>query len=646
MDYAVYLLFRLAMAIFAILPVALIFRVGQFGGWVAWMLARPYRALAQANMRIAFGGEKTDAEIKQLARAHFMNLGANLLCAPKLNSMTYEQMRLCVEVENSDAFQAAISKGKGVVGVVNHIGNWELYVRMPELVKGDKFSTIYQKLGNKYIDAHVRKTRSRYSVEPFERKEGFSGPTKFLREGGVLGVLVDQHAGDAGVWTPLFGRLASTSPLAATLALRTGAALFPIAVYTTGVGRWKMVFDQVLDPAGAGVEQMTARINQVLERQIRVSPPDWFWVHNRWKTPRPKFLLSSYKRGIEWPDGFDPATQRPFRILIRSTNWLGDAVMSVPAVRAIKRGRPDARVTMLVPEKLADFWAHVAEVDEVITIAKKESPFAVAKKLRAHFFDVAVLFPNSLRTGLEVFLAGIPRRVGYAGHQRVWLLNQVVERAPRNGPPRHQMFDYLDLAHAIGAAREDMWPAAQPPIQPGPPEPTEGKRRLRLGLCPGAEYGPAKRWLPERYGAAAKIVQETVDCEWILFGVEGDKPVAAKIFQDLDGKCTNLVGKTTLTQLIDELRQCDLLLTNDTGTMHLAAFFGVPVVAIFGSTEPALTGPVGGRPRVVRHHVECSPCFLRDCPLDFRCMTSITADQVATAVLAELGLPQPQKAGV
>jgi len=639
MDYAVYLLFRLAMAIFAILPVALLFRVGQLGGWLAWILARPYRALAQANLRIAFGREKTAAELKRLARAHFMNLGANLLCAPKLNSMSHDQLLQCVTFENIDAFEAVIARGNGLVGIISHIGNWEMYARMPEVLPKARFSTIYQKLGNRFIDEYVRKSRARYSVEPFERKEGFGGPTKFLREGGALGILVDQHAGDSGVWTPLFGRLASTSPLAATLALRTGAALFTVAVYTVGVGRWKMVFGEELVPGEASIEQMTARINLVLEQQIRVSPPDWFWVHNRWKTPRPKFLLSSYKRGIEWPEGFDPAQKKPFRILIRSTNWLGDAVMSVPAVRAIKRGRPDAHVTMLVPAKLADFWAHVEEVDEVITIAKKESPFKVAQKLREHHFDVAVLFPNSLRTGLEVFLAGIPRRVGYAGHQRKWLLNQLVERAPRNGPPRHQMFDYLDLAHAIGAAREDMWPAAQPPRR------TNAGRHLRLGLCPGAEYGPAKRWLPERFAETAKIVKAAVDCEWLLFGVEGDKPVAAKIFQDLDGQCTNLVGKTTLAQLIEQLRDCDLLLTNDTGTMHLAAFFGVPVVAIFGSTEPALTGPVGGSPRVVRHHVECSPCFLRECPLDFRCMTSITPEEAATAVLAELGLSrQPARA--
>src|SRR5205807_5318787 len=134
------------------------------------------------------------------------------------------------------------------------------------------------------------------------------------------------------------------------------------------------------------------------------------------KTPKPKFLLATYRRGVAIPSGFAPERDlQPFRILIRASNWLGDAVMSVPAVRAIKRGRPDARVTILTPARLADFWKRVSAVDEVIAFAADENVFAVARKLPRDF-DAAVIFPNSLRTALEAWLAGIPRRVGYPGH--------------------------------------------------------------------------------------------------------------------------------------------------------------------------------------------------------------------------------------
>jgi heptosyltransferase-2 len=143
--------------------------------------------------------------------------------------------------------------------------------------------------------------------------------------------------------------------------------------------------------------------------------------------------------------------------------------------------------------------------------------------------------------------------------------------------------------------------------------------------------------MPESFAAVAhRICQETA-AEWRIFGVENDRPVADVIATQLDGKCENLVGKTTLGELIERLRECRLLLTNDTGAMHLAAYLGVPVVAVFGSTEQRLTGPLGSASRVLRHHAACSPCFLRECPFDFRCMKSVTVEEVTAAVIEELG---------
>jgi lipopolysaccharide heptosyltransferase II len=159
-----------------------------------------------------------------------------------------------------------------------------------------------------------------------------------------------------------------------------------------------------------------------------------------------------------------------------------------------------------------------------------------------------------------------------------------------------------------------------------------------MGICPGAEYGPAKRWLAERFAAVAAAIGG----QWILFGTEKDQEVGAAIAEHLGPNCVNLIGKTTLDELIEELRKCRLLLTNDTGTMHLATLLGVPVVAIFGSTEPSLTGPLGAKNLVVRHRVECSPCFLRECPLDFRCMKAVNVEEVVTAVNRLISEPRPQ----
>jgi lipopolysaccharide heptosyltransferase II len=149
-------------------------------------------------------------------------------------------------------------------------------------------------------------------------------------------------------------------------------------------------------------------------------------------------------------------------------------------------------------------------------------------------------------------------------------------------------------------------------------------------LCPGAEYGPAKRW-PE-FGAAAKDLSERLGLHWLIFGTAKERFISEKIAEILGMHATDLTGRTTLLELIAQLRRCEVLLTNDTGTMHLAAFLGVPTVSIFGSTEPQLTGPIGKGHTVLRHHVECSPCFLRECPLDFRCMKAVTVEEVVRAV--------------
>jgi lipopolysaccharide heptosyltransferase II len=438
------------------------------------------------------------------------------------------------------------------------------------------------------------------------------------------------------LWCPFFGRLASTSTLAATLALRTRAQVVPAAVYTVGVARWRCVLFPPIPTESTAAEALTLQINAALEQQIREQPADWFWVHNRWKTPKPKFLLATYKRGVVQEETATASLQ-PFRIAIRASNWLGDAVMSVPAVQAIRRGRPDARVTIVTPEKLADFWRQVQEVDEVIPISPEENVFAVGRKLRASNFDVAILFPNSLRVALEIWLAGIPRRVGYPGHHRRALLDPVFVGKKKKTParPKHQVHHYLELARFIGAAADDL--IRRPPVDEQRPLRAAG--RLVLGLCPGAEYGPAKRWLPEGFAEVMRRIHEATGCEWKLFGVGKDREVGDVILTTAAIPATDLIGKTSLAELIAELRTCDLLLTNDTGTMHLAAFLGVRTISLFGSTEPALTGPLGTSHRILRHHVECSPCFLRECPIDFRCMKAITTEEVTRAVLEALPPP-------
>ncbi len=624
LDFFVYFLYRAALALIIALPLGTIFALGKFLGFLAWIALPNYRRLARHNMQIAFGSEITGAEKGRLVRRHFQQLGANLLSGMKLNSMSLPAVAALVATEGVEEVHRHLRAGRPVVLALSHLGNWELFAQiLPHYFGYARLSTVYQKLGNRLIDNFVRRQRARFGVQLFDRSEGFQEAIRLLRSGGMIGILSDQHSGDHGLWTPFFGRLASTSPLPGLLCKRTGAALIAASLYTDGAARWRMIFTPALDQPNDSIQSLTARTNAAIETEIRRAPEDWFWVHNRWKTPCPNFLLGKYKRGAFVPE--NAATLQPFRILIRASNWLGDSVISIPAVRAIKRGRPDAHVTILAQEKLAAVWRLLPEVDSVISLGKMSLP-AVRRLLRRQApFDAGIVFPNSLRSALELWLGGVPRRVGYARHHRRWLLHQIVPPVERNGPPPHQVEHYLDLARSLGVdaiAGEIALAEARPATLSVP----------SFGLCPGAEYGPAKRWLPKRFAETAAAIGG----HWTLFGTAGDAEAGAPIAAALGEACTNKIGLTTLEELIEELQQCALLLTNDTGTMHLATLLGVPVVAVFGSTEPRLTGPLGKKSVVVRRQVECSPCFLRECPLDFRCMNAVTATEAAATVEATL----------
>lgn len=656
-------IYRLLGFCIRLLPLGGGIRVGRALGWFGYFLLGKYRRIALRNIEIAFP-DKAPAARRRMARQHFSLLVGNLFAIEKLSHFSREQILDRIRVEGMHELDGCLRDKRGMVFVISHIGSWELLAQSVPLLFPVACGVVFQRLSNSHMDAHVRKARGRMNVALFERKEGFNAACEMLRGGGIVGILMDQHAGDAGVWCPLFNRLASTSPLAATMALRSHAVLVPAAMYTDGVGRWRLVIKKPME-SGRDINQATARLNLAFEQLVREQPTDWFWVHQRWKTPKPKFLLATYKRGIVAPrplssreradaesgELFAYATQReaapaggklqPFRILIRSSNWLGDAVMTVPAVRAIKRGRPDAHVSILTPGKLADIWKAVPEVDAIIpfdppkgkgllrTIRGLFHPWKVASLIKNRGFEAAVLLPNSIRTAFEVWLADIPRRVGYPGHKgRPLFLNQIPKEKKRKLalPPEHQVYHYLKLAEFIGA---DPKPADLAMATVSAPS----SEVVRIAVCPGAEYGPAKRWLPERFAEAMKRLSAERECHWFIVGTAKDQPVAAEILAALGDvpHVENVCGRTTLAELISLLRSCDLLITNDTGTMHLAALLGTRSVAIFGSTEPQLTGPLGSGHTILRSRVECSPCFLRECPIDFRCMKAIEASEVVSA---------------
>jgi len=363
----------------------------------------------------------------------------------------------------------------------------------------------------------------------------------------------------------------------------------------------------------------------------------------------------------------------PRRILVRGTNWLGDAVMTTPALMRLREKYPDAHITLLTPEKLGDLWTNHPAVNETISFAPGENLFFTGIKLRAGKFDLALVLPNSPRSAIESWLAGIPQRVGYARPWRNVFLTQAI--GPRAGSVKmrkrtpaeihqlinrtvseignrkseignasaHQIYEYLHLVAALGASPEPLPP--QLVVTPDEIEAVKTKFGLNVngrpifGLNPGAEYGPAKRWPVEKFIFAAQQIQQHTSCTWILFGSKADVVIASRIESAMPSPPSaiwNLAGKTGLRELMALLKLCRVLLTNDSGPMHVAAALGTPVVVPFGSTSPELTGPgLPGDPRhrLLKSDAPCSPCFLRECPIDFRFLNGISVERVVEAVL-------------
>ncbi len=317
----------------------------------------------------------------------------------------------------------------------------------------------------------------------------------------------------------------------------------------------------------------------------------------------------------------EPAITLQAPLVVRSPNWLGDAVMALPAVRNLKAMLGDDPLVVAAPEKLAPLWQKCPFVDRVVALEAPRHLKRTVEQLRAERFGCAVLLPNSFRAAAEAKLAGIPQRIGYARGGRGLLLSRAIP-APLRDPARlHQRYYYLDLVAALGGPTE----ASLPRLRKEPTTVAAGVRELIIALCPGAEYVPAKRWPAQNFAEVARHFISKRRAKIILLGAAGDMPAAQEVVAQVP-EVENRVGQTSLPEFMAALVSARLVICNDSGAMHVASALGVPTLAVFGSTEPRLTGPMGSRARVLRHHVPCSPCFLRECPLDFTCMTNITPE--------------------
>jgi heptosyltransferase-2 len=332
------------------------------------------------------------------------------------------------------------------------------------------------------------------------------------------------------------------------------------------------------------------------------------------------------------------------RLMVRATNWLGDAVMSLPAIREIRGIFPRAHIAVVARPWVADLYARESSIDQVIPYQAKTlgARREFAARLREARFECAILLQNAFDAALLAWLADIPERIGYRRDGRGWLLTRSIP-VPQSGEiPRHERFYYLELLRRAGLLEH--FPESESIRLEGTESARDaGAAHLRslgiaepvIGISPGASYGGAKCWLPERFAEAAAEFR-ALSPSFVVFGSAAERNLCETVTRQLSGAglpARNLAGETTLREFIDLAAACRLFITNDSGGMHVASAVGVPTVAIFGATDDTTTGPTGPLARVVRHHAECSPCLLRECPIDHRCMTRVTAADVAGVAL-------------
>ncbi|MBN1475014.1 MAG: lipopolysaccharide heptosyltransferase II [Syntrophaceae bacterium] len=327
------------------------------------------------------------------------------------------------------------------------------------------------------------------------------------------------------------------------------------------------------------------------------------------------------------------------KILIRGTNWIGDAVLTLPAIASVRAAYPESRISILAKPVVADIYKLFAQVDEIIIYKKQfDNPlgvFRLARVLYKKRFDAAILLQNAIEAAIMTFAARIKLRAGYNSDGRGLLLTHSVKRTSEV-KEIHQVGYYLEMAKALGCPPVGQEMNLQSKInrvtaQNILREFIPGAKKIIIGIAPGATYGPAKRWLPDRFAAVADKLKNIFDCQIILLGGRDDWKTAEEVKRWAGADLINIAGKTTVREAVYLISQCSLFISNDSGLMHIAGALNIPTVAIFGSTNPVTTSPVGEKIIIVRKEVSCSPCLKETCPTDFRCMNLITVDDVLSA---------------
>lgn len=452
---------------------------------------------------------------------------------------------------------------------------------------------IFRPLSNKNLDKWIHKTRERLGVKLLSRKEGFSEAINILRRNGTIGILFDQNAGDPGILGTFFGRLASTTQLPDLLTIKTQAEAH--VMYTERMGFWKAKVHTLRLP---NAQEIPVRVsaNKWLEEKLKENDnycADWLWFHNRWRAQHAfyeRFRINAKKIDLDWSK-----LSCKTKFWFRMPNWLGDVIMALPLLRAIKKGRPDAEITLLAQKPLVPLLEKLGIADKIIALPEKNwKYFFKFLKLSKKYPETEFLFTNSERGDIEAWLIDAPQRFGMErpGKKRRLLTHTWAMPESLDESLMHQMHVWNLCLHHFGlkeapdiSSFKDLFYKDTEKLGAYPPT---------IGLICGTENNPEKRWPIANWRELIELILQNYPNHKIhLYGTTKDKEITSLVASGFDNNTVlDLAGRTDLIKFAEGLARCDAVICNDTGGMHLANALGTPVIGVFGPTNPIRTGPV------------------------------------------------------
>lgn len=488
-----------------------------------------------------------------------------------------------------------------------HLAYWEaqtaIGLTLPDPLP--EFGTIFRPLKQPALDRFVQGSRERFGLRLLSRRDGFAEALKILRRRGLVGILFDQNAGDGGALTTLLGRVCSTTELPGILAAKFNARVYGLFPRRTGFWRVEIGLERI--PHQGDGAAVTVGLNRWLESLLTRDDnlcASWLWAHSRWRNqdvPVRRLRLESRRNLLAEDMAARGWTRLPraTRLWIRLPNWLGDVVMALPLLRAIRASRPDAEITLVGKAQFLPLVESWGVADHVHPLpARGRGYFAHFRRLRELHIDVWLLFTASWRSDLEAWCSGAPQRFGLvrAGRPRPLLTHRYRVPSDFAEAARHQLELWEGFLRHFGlAAPADRQPL---PSEPAPPD-------APIGLICGSENFPAKRWPVAHWRS---LIAALPGRSFVLFGTVHDAALTGEIAAgQAPDRVIDRAGRTDLPTFVRELGRCRLLVSNDTGGMHLANSLGVPVIALFGPTNPLRTRPVFSAPAEILQPDGCPP---------------------------------------